>query len=123
VKAVSLGVAAVLVLALVALLLVSFKHGASQAVVAVSTAAFGVISAVVGAFFGMRVGAEQTGNLVSQNRDLANAAQAAEAKSSVYALYASHGSPPSPTQIHREAMEAWSEVRRGKSSSNDGQQS
>jgi hypothetical protein len=115
-RAVALGVAAVVVLALAALLLVSFKQGASQAVVAISTAAFGVISAVVGAFFGMRVGAEQTEKLVNQNGDLANAAQAAEAKSNVYALYASHQSPPVPTVIHQEAMNAWAEVRRPRNS-------
>jgi hypothetical protein len=100
------------VLAFAALVLVSFKQDASQAVVAISTAAFGVISAVVGAFFGVRVGTEQTQNLVNQNGDLANAAQAAEAKSNVYALYASHQSPPAPTVIHEEAMNAWAAVRR-----------
>jgi hypothetical protein len=90
---------------------VTFEDEAAQAIISIATSALGVIGTIVGAFFGIRVGAGQTEKLVDQNRDLVNANAATEAKANVYALYASHPNPPSPSAIHQEALQAWLEVR------------
>lgn len=65
--AVALGVGAVAALTIVALTVVGGLDNSS--VVAISTSAFGVISAVVGAFMGIKIGTDQTGQTVGQAVD------------------------------------------------------
>ncbi len=91
--AVAVGVSAILVLALATVFLLAFKISApTEAVVAVATGAFGVTGSVVGAYFGVKVGTDQT-------KPIAEAAAAAQARSTAIALHV-------PPEKAREALDA-----------------
>ena len=70
---VCVGLLALIVIALSAIVAVSKD---SSQVVAVATAAFGVIGAIVGAYFGLKIGSDGTQAAVSGMRDEAAKAQA-----------------------------------------------
>jgi hypothetical protein len=67
------GLLVVLVVAVVAMIVV---NGTSTDIVAIATSAFGMISTVVGAYFGLKIGADGTQTAVAGMRDEAAKAQA-----------------------------------------------
>lgn len=86
--AVGTGVAAILVLALAAVVLLAFKISApTDAIVAVTTGAFGVIGSVVGAYFGVKVGTDQAKPIAAAAADATKAAATAHARSEAIALH------------------------------------
>jgi hypothetical protein len=88
--AVGMGVGAILVLALAAVFLLALKISApTDAVVAVSTGAFGVIGSVVGAYFGVKVGTDQAKPMAAAAANATAAAAAAHARSEAIALHVS----------------------------------
>lgn len=70
--AVAAGLLALLVIATVA---IGVVHDDSQAVASIATAAFGVIGSVVGAYFGIKVGAEGTQRALDAHKAEAARAQ------------------------------------------------
>ena len=88
--AVGLGVAAIFMLALAAVFLLAFKLSSpTDAVVAVATGAFGVIGSVVGAYFGVKVGTDQSKPIAAAAASATEAAAAAHARSEAIALHVS----------------------------------
>jgi hypothetical protein len=86
--AVGMGVAAILLLALAAVFLLAFKLSSpTDAVVAVATGAFGVIGSVVGAYFGVKVGTDQSKPIAQAAASATEAAAAAHARSEAIALH------------------------------------
>ena len=65
--ALAIGVVAIIVIALAALFLVSYTSGKTDIIASIASSAFGVISAIVGAFFGIKLGTDQTKTLVEAN--------------------------------------------------------
>jgi hypothetical protein len=76
--AVAIGVGAVAALTIVAITTVADLDASST--VAISTSAFGVISAVVGAFMGIKIGTDQTGKAVDDTKAAAAVVGAASAQ-------------------------------------------
>ena len=100
--AVSVGVTAILLLALATVFVLAFQVSSpGEAVTGVATAAFGVIGSVVGAYFGVKVGTDQT-------KQLSDAAAAANARASAIAL---HVPPDSADAAARAANDAISTTR------------
>jgi uncharacterized membrane protein YfcA len=86
--AVATGVGAILLLALAALFLLAFKVSApTDAMVAVATGAFGVIGSVVGAYFGVKVGTDQTKPMAAAAETATQAAARANVRSEAIALH------------------------------------
>jgi hypothetical protein len=77
--AVVIGVVAVTVLAIVTMIFIDSGRDATT-IVPLSTAAFGVISAVVGAYLGIKIGTDQSKGLVDQSKGLVEDASNAHAK-------------------------------------------
>jgi hypothetical protein len=63
--AVSVGVSSITVLAIVAMLLV-YEGAKPETIVPLASSAFGVISALVGAYLGIKIGTDQSKNLVEK---------------------------------------------------------
>jgi hypothetical protein len=86
--AVAVGVGAILLLALAAVFLLAFKLSSpTDAVVAVATGAFGVIGSVVGAYFGVKVGTDQSKPIADAAASATEAAAVAHARSEAIALH------------------------------------
>jgi hypothetical protein len=98
--AVGMGVAAILILALAAVFVLAFKIASpTDAVVAVATGAFGVIGSVVGAYFGVKVGTDQSKPIAAAAATATEAATAADVRSQALALHV-------PTELAEQAMTA-----------------
>jgi hypothetical protein len=94
--ALAVGIGAIIVIALAALFLISYTNAKTDIIASIASSAFGVISAVVGAFFGIKIGTDQTKTLVEAN-------QASQAKAETYALNVPSGEAP---RVHSEAGKA-----------------
>jgi hypothetical protein len=81
------GVGAIVLLAIAALLILGLKLESSDAAVSVATAAFGVVGSIVGAYFGVKIGSEQAADATGRNAELTSRMQAAETKADAYALH------------------------------------
>lgn len=93
----SVGVAAVFLLALATVLVLALKVSSSgSAITGVATGAFGVIGSVVGGYFGVKTGTDQT-------KPLAAAASAASAGATAIAL---HVPPDAADRAARAANDA-----------------
>jgi hypothetical protein len=97
--AVGVGVIAIMVIGVVAVALLAFKGNRGTEIVSVATSAFGVIGSIVGAFFGIKLGTEQT-----QSANVAT--QAAEAKADVYAAHVPEGKTVEANQQAEKAATA-----------------
>lgn len=91
--AVGIGITGVFLLALATVFVLAFQVASSSAAITgVATGAFGVIGSVVGAYFGVKVGTDQT-------KSLADAATTASARAGALALHV----PPESAEIAAKA--------------------
>lgn len=105
--AVAIGITGVFLLALAAVLVLAFQvRSPSAAITGVATGAFGVIGSVVGAYFGVKVGTDQT-------KPLADAATAASARAAAFALHVPPESAEIAAKAANDAMTAAHAVTRG----------
>jgi hypothetical protein len=105
--AVGIGITGVFLLALAAVLVLAFQVASSSAAITgVATGAFGVIGSVVGAYFGVKVGTDQT-------KSLADAATAASARAGALALHVPPESAEIAAKAANEAVAATHAVARG----------
>jgi len=100
---VCVGLFALIVIALSAI--VAVRKDSSQ-VVALATAAFGVIGAIVGAYFGLKIGSDGTQTAISGMRDEASKAQAfaahvpiADAEAAIASAAGLAPGSPDPVQV------------------------
>jgi uncharacterized membrane protein YfcA len=102
--AVGMGVAAILILALAAVFVLAFQiRSPTDAVVAIASGAFGVIGSVVGAYFGVKVGTDQSKPIAAAAATATEAATAANLRSQALALHV-------PTDLRAEALNAANEA-------------
>jgi hypothetical protein len=105
--AVAIGVTAVFLLALATVLVLAFKVASSSAAITgVASGAFGVIGSVVGAYFGVKAGTDQT-------KPLAEAATAASARATALALHVPPESAEAAAKAANDAVTITHAVTRG----------
>lgn len=98
--AVSVGVTAILVLALATVFVLAFQVSSpGDAVTGVATAAFGVIGSVVGAYFGVKVGTDQA-------KRIGEDAAAANARASALALHVPSDAADAAAKAANDAVTA-----------------